>query len=44
MAMNNQSRMTYLSGHSSHKSLLGLLAFPEDFPSEKEFTVFLYYG
>ena len=32
--------MTYIGGHSAWKGLLGLLAFPEDHPSDTEYTVF----
>jgi hypothetical protein len=34
------SRMTYLGGHSARKGLLGVLAFPQDLPSDAEYTVF----
>jgi hypothetical protein len=40
MSERKLSRMTYLGGHSGRKGLLGVLAFPEDFPSETEFTLF----
>lgn len=40
MAKSKTSRMTYLGGHSGRKGLIGVLAFPEGFPPETEFTVF----
>ena len=38
--MSKPSRMTYLGGHSGRKGLLGVLAFPVDYPSDSEFTMF----
>jgi hypothetical protein len=32
--------MTYLGGHSGRAGLLGVMAFPEDYPSDTEFTMF----
>jgi hypothetical protein len=43
MAKQQLSKMTYLSGYSGRKGLLGVLAFPTDFPSGAEFTVFYTY-
>jgi hypothetical protein len=40
MARAKTSRMIYLGGHSGRKGLLGVLAFPEAFPSDTEYTVF----
>lgn len=40
MANKKLSHMLYLGGHSAWKGLIGILAFPEDYPTEKEFTVF----
>ena len=40
MAKKKTSAMTYLGGHSGRKGLLGVLAFPEDYPADTEFTVF----
>ena len=41
MAADTTQPLTYLNGHSGSKGLLGLLAFPSNFPSETEFTLFL---
>jgi hypothetical protein len=35
------SRVTFLDGHSAGPGLLGVLAFPEDYASDVEFTMFL---
>jgi hypothetical protein len=35
------SRVTFLDGHSAGKGLLGVLAFPEDYAPDVEFTMFL---
>jgi hypothetical protein len=40
MATEQLSRMIYLGGYSGRKGLLGVLAFPESFPKETEFTMF----
>jgi hypothetical protein len=40
MAETKQNRMIYLGGHAASKALVGILAFPEDFSSETEYTVF----